>query len=79
MESFSLILAIVVVIAVVAAGSTTGRRLERWIGRIALTSIILVAFDADKAGEEAAAWWLKALGALARRWRPFWDDPAAML
>ena len=43
-------------IAVVAAGSTTGGRLERWIGRLDLSSCVLVAFDADKAGEGAAAW-----------------------
>jgi len=66
-------------IAVVAAGSTTGGRLERWIGRLTLASIVLVAFDADQAGEEAAVWWLKTLGTRAKRWRPFWDDPSAML
>jgi DNA primase len=66
-------------IAVVAAGSTTGGRLERWIGRVAFSSIVLVAFDADEAGEAAAAWWLNALGTRAKRWRPYWDDPNAML
>lgn len=66
-------------LAVVAAGSTTGGRLERWIGRLALASIVLVSFDADDAGGEAAAWWLKALGTRAKRWRPYWDDPSAML
>jgi DNA primase len=63
----------------VAAGSTTGGRLERWIGRLALASIVLVAFDADAAGEQAAAWWLMVLGTKAKRWRPYWDDPSAML
>jgi DNA primase len=66
-------------IAVVAAGSTTGGRLERWIGRLALASIVLVSFDADAAGEAAATWWLKALRPRAKRWRPYWDDPNAML
>lgn len=66
-------------IAVVAAGSTTGGRLERWIGRLALASTVLVAVDADEAGEAAVAWWLKALGTRAKRWRPYWDDPSAML
>ena len=66
-------------VAVVAAGSTTGGRLERWIGRLELASRVLVSFDADEAGEAAAAWWLKALGARAKRWRPYWDDPNAML
>jgi len=66
-------------IAVIAAGSTTGARLERWIGQLGLTSSILVSFDADAAGEAAASWWLKALGARAKRWRPYWDDPSAIL
>jgi DNA primase len=66
-------------IAVVAAGTTTGGRLERWIGRLALASRVLVAFDADKAGEQAAAWWLMALSTRAKRWRPYWDDANAML
>jgi DNA primase len=66
-------------LAVVAAGSTTGGRLERWIGRLGLASVVLVSFDADGAGEEAAAWWLNALADTGRRWRPYWDDPNAML
>jgi DNA primase len=66
-------------VAVVAAGSTAGGRLERWVGRLALASVVLVAFDADPAGAQAAAWWQKALGARARCWRPYWDDPSAML
>jgi DNA primase len=66
-------------LAVVATGSTAGGRRERWIGRLALCSIVLVSFDADVAGEEAAAWWLKALGPRAKRWRPYWDDANAML
>ena len=65
-------------IAVVAAGTTSGR-LERWIGRLDLASTVLIALDADQAGDTASDWWLKALGPQARRWRPFWDDPAAML
>jgi DNA primase len=66
-------------LAVVAASSTTGGRLERWIGRLGLASTVLVSFDADRAGEEAAIWWLKALGSPSKRWRPFWDDPSTML
>jgi DNA primase len=65
-------------IAVVAAG-TTGGRLERWIGRLALASIVLLLFDADAGGDQAAAWWLETLGSRAKRWRPYWDDPNAML
>jgi DNA primase len=65
-------------IAVVAAGTTSGRR-ERWIGRLDLASTVLVALDADQAGDTASEWWLKALGSQARRWRPFYGDPTAML
>jgi hypothetical protein len=39
----------------------------------------ILSLDADHAGDTASAWWLKVLGSQARRWRPFWDDPAAML
>jgi hypothetical protein len=66
-------------VGVVATGSTTGGRLERWIGRLSLASTVLVSLDADEAGEQASAWWLKALGSRAKRWRPYWDDPNAML
>jgi hypothetical protein len=66
-------------LAVVATGSTTGGRLERWIGRLALASMILMAFDADAGGDSAAAWWIKTLGTRAKRWRPYWDDANAML
>jgi len=65
-------------LAVVATGSTTGGRLERWVGRLSLASTVLVAFEADDAGE-AAAWWLMALGARAKRWRPYWGDPNQLL
>ncbi len=63
----------------VVAASTGWGRLERWMGRLALASVVLLSFDADDAGESAAAWWRKALGAPAKRWRPYWDDPNAML
>ena len=33
----------------------------------------------DAAGEASANWWLNGLGARAKRWRPYWDDPNAML
>jgi len=35
--------------------------------------------DADAGGEEAAGYWLDVLAHNARRWRPLFDDPAAML
>jgi DNA primase len=63
----------------VVAASTGWGRLERWIGRLALASVVLMSFDADDAGESAAAWWRKALRSRAKRWRPYWEDPNAML
>jgi hypothetical protein len=65
-------------VAAVAAGTSWGR-LERWIGRLSLASVVLLGFDADDAGDHAAAWWQETLGTRARRWRPYWDDPSAML
>jgi hypothetical protein len=65
-------------LAIVAGGTTGGRR-ERWIGRLSVASTVLVSLDADEAGEAAAAWWLTALGARARRWRPYWGDPNQLL
>jgi hypothetical protein len=65
-------------LAIVAAGTSWGR-LERWIGRLSLASIVLLGFDADAGGEQAAAWWQKILGSWAKRWCPFWDDPNTLL
>jgi DNA primase len=62
----------------VAAGTTWARRM-RWICALALCRPVLVAYDADEAGEAASAYWLDVLGERARRWRPLVDDPAAML
>jgi len=64
---------------VVAAGSTTGGRQSTWVLRLAAQSEVLVSLDADEAGDEASAWWLTTLGERARRWRPDYADPAAML
>ncbi len=44
-----------------------------------MCSIVLVAFDADTAGDEASAWWRNTLGPRAKRWRPYWGDANAML
>jgi hypothetical protein len=63
----------------VVAGGTTGGRVERFIGRLALASVVLLGFDADDGGEAAAAWWQQTLGPRARRWVPLWDDANAML
>jgi hypothetical protein len=63
-------------VAAVACG-TGGARHPMWIARLALCSVVLVAFDADDAGEKAAQWWLSVLRN-AKRWRPYFDDPAAL-
>jgi DNA primase len=59
----------------VATGSTSGARRVRWAGKLALASAVLVAFDDDKAGEEAAAYWCNLLPR-AVRWRPYWGKDA---
>jgi 5S rRNA maturation endonuclease (ribonuclease M5) len=61
----------------VATGSTQSCRRLQWISKLALSPKVLVAFDADKAGEEAAEYWLGVLSN-AKRWRPYWSDPNAM-
>ena len=61
----------------VATGSTHGARRTRWLARLAVASSVLVCYDADSAGDGAAAYWLEVLtGAL--RWRPYWQDANAM-
>lgn len=61
----------------VATGSTQGARRARWVSRLALCRRVLLAFDADKAGDEARAWWLDVLPNAAT-WRPYWNDTNAM-
>lgn len=61
----------------VATGSTQGARRDRWLARLALASVVLVAYDNDQSGEKAAHWWLDRLPN-ARRWRPYWADPNQM-
>ena len=63
--------------AAVATGSTHCARHQRWVGRLASASIVLVAFDQNEAGERAAGWWLDILPQV-RRWTPE-GDAAAML
>jgi hypothetical protein len=65
-------------IAIVAASTSWGR-LERWIGRLSLASIVLLGFDADDGGDQAAAWSQKTLGPRAQRWRSYRNDPNSML
>jgi hypothetical protein len=61
----------------VATGSVSGARRSRWIARLARASSVLVAFDADPAGDANARYWLQVLPN-ARRWRPFWEDANQM-
>jgi hypothetical protein len=61
----------------VAAGSTHGARHGHWAEMLAKTRGVLVGFDADPPGDEAAAWWLGSLPQ-AVRWRPYWSDVAQM-
>jgi hypothetical protein len=61
----------------VATGSVSGSRRLRWITRLARCSTVLVAFDADRAGDRHAAYWLQVLPN-ARLWRPFWEDANQM-
>lgn len=56
-----------------ATGSTQGSRRTRWIARLSTASTVLVAYDNDEAGDNAAAYWLEALPH-AKRWRPYWGD-----
>jgi DNA primase len=63
-------------IAPVVVGTRHGR--PRTVARLALAHPVLIALDADQAGDAAATWWLKVCSQ-ARRWRPTRKDPAAML
>ena len=64
--------------AAVATGGTSGARLVQWQARIAMASIVLVAFDADEAGDEKARWWMDRLSN-AKRARPLQQDVNEML
>lgn len=54
----------------VATGSSEGARLTEWVAEIALAKHVLLAFDADPAGDDAAIWWQNVLGDIAVRLRP---------
>jgi hypothetical protein len=49
----------------------------RWVARLALCPLVLVAFDADEAGEQVRRWWLETLDN-GRYWRPYWGDANAL-
>jgi hypothetical protein len=64
-------------VVAVATGSVSGGRRPRWIARLARAAPVLVAYDADEAGDRQARYWLQVLPE-ARRWRPFWADANQM-
>ena len=67
--------------AAVATGTTNGAHKLKWLARVNLASLVLIALDNDpnRAGEKAAPWWLDALGEKARRWAPTRKDPGDIL
>jgi hypothetical protein len=62
----------------VATGSTGGARRQRWRTLLASAPAVLVAFDAEEPGEDAARTWNRALPN-ALRWPPHAHDTADML
>ena len=62
----------------VATGSTGGARRKRWRRLLAGAPAVLVSFDAEEPGEEAARTWKRALPN-AIRWRPHAADTSEML
>ena len=65
-------------VSVVATGTTEGSHTAKWLGALAYKDLVLVAFDADAAGDTASKWWLDRLES-AHRIRPWWDDANQML
>ncbi len=63
----------------VATGSVSGARAPRWMAKLALASEVILAFDADEAGEKAAAWWAGLLDRNTRRLVPTRHDVNDML
>lgn len=54
----------------VATGSSVGARLLRWVTLLSMSDGVLMAFDADEAGDKASEWWSMALHKKTRRTRP---------
>ncbi len=63
----------------VATGSSNGARIPRWVMRVGLARRVLLAFDADHAGDEAADWWHDSLGEMADRLKPTQHDVTDMV
>jgi DNA primase len=66
-------------VGVVATGSTTGARTTKWLMRLARVPNLLIAFDRESKGDEAASYWLNNLPSNARRYRPTAHDVNEML
>lgn len=64
-------------VVAVATGGTQNARLFRWQALLGITQQVLVAFDSDEAGEQAADWWLTKLPK-AKRLRPTAHDVTDM-
>jgi hypothetical protein len=78
LDALSLIQETADLVAVVATGSVTGGRGQFWQARLAEASMVLVAFDADDAGDTNAQFWTETLPN-AIRWRPLANDANQML
>jgi hypothetical protein len=65
-------------VAAVATGSTSWARAPRWRALLRAAPIVLVCFDDESAGEDAARYWTDSLPH-ATRWRPHMHDAAEML
>ena len=65
-------------VAVVATGTTSGGHTPRWIDLLVRQKRVLIAFDGEEKGDQAAKWWLERLKN-AQRLRPWIKDANAML
>jgi hypothetical protein len=65
-------------VAPVATG-TTGARGHHWVGKMARCHPLLLAYDHDAGGRTPTAYWKGVFRERAHIWRPYPDDPAAML
>lgn len=63
---------------IVATGGTNGARTKKNLIKLAQQDLVLLAFDADEAGDKEARWWLDHLSN-ARRLRPIQHDVNDML
>jgi hypothetical protein len=62
----------------VATGGTQNAHLLRWVMYLSIARQVLVAFDADAAGDQASDWWIEQLDGIACRLRPTQHDVTDM-